>query len=43
MYGVKLAEKLQAAGVEAVVSYPGHTDEKYGSVEKFLIARLKAE
>lgn len=43
MYGVKLAEKLQAAGVEAVVSYPGHKDEKYGSIEKFLIARLKAE
>ena len=42
MYGVKLAEKLQAAGVEAVVSYPGQQDEKYGSIAKFLIAKLKA-
>jgi len=41
MYGVKLAEKLQAAGVEAVLSYPGHEDQKYGSIIKFLIARLK--
>jgi acetyl esterase/lipase len=41
MYGVKLAEKLEAAGVEAVLSYPGHQDEKYGSVAKFLIAKLK--
>jgi len=43
MYGVKLAEKLQAAGIEVIVSYPGHKDEKYGSIEKFLIAKLKAE
>lgn len=41
MYGVKLAEKLRAAGVEAVVSYPGQQDTKYGSVLKFLIAKLK--
>lgn len=41
MYGVKLAERLQAAGVEAVVSYPGHQDEKYGSIQKFLITKLK--
>ncbi len=43
MYGVKLAEKLQAAGVEAVVSYPGHKDEKYGSIQKFLIEKLTAK
>lgn len=43
MYGVKLTEKLQAAKIEAVVSYPGHVDEKYGSIEKFLIAKLKGE
>ena len=41
MYGVKLAEKLEATGIEAVLSYPGHKDEKYGSIEKFLIAKLK--
>src|SRR5262245_4034149 len=41
MYGVKLAEKLQSAGIEVVVSYPGHQDEKYGSIQKFLIAKLK--
>ncbi|HTN76329.1 MAG TPA: alpha/beta hydrolase [Pirellulaceae bacterium] len=42
MYGVKLAEKLQANGVEAVLSYPGHKDEKYGSITAFLISKLKA-
>jgi len=41
MYGVKLAEKLQSAGVEVVVAYPGHEDQKYGSIAKFLIAKLK--
>jgi acetyl esterase/lipase len=41
MYGVKLAEKLKAAGIEVVVSYPGNLDEKYGSIAKFLIAKLK--
>ncbi|MCI0360257.1 MAG: alpha/beta hydrolase [Planctomycetaceae bacterium] len=43
MYGVKLAEKLAATGIEGVVAYPGHADEKYGSIAKFLIAKLKAE
>ena len=41
MYGVQLAEKLQSAGVEAVVSYPSHEDQKYGSIAKFLITKLK--
>ncbi len=41
MYGVKLAEKLQSAGVEVVLSYPGHDDNKYGSMVNFLIAKLK--
>ena len=41
MYGVKLAEKLHAAGVEAVVAYPQKKDEQYGSITKFLIAKLK--
>jgi acetyl esterase/lipase len=43
MYGVKLAEKLQSAGIEVVVAYPGHEDQKYGSITKFLIAKLKAQ
>jgi acetyl esterase/lipase len=43
MYGVQLAEKLNAAGVEVVLSYPGHQDAKYGSITKFLIEKLKAE
>jgi len=41
MYGVKLAEKLQSAGVEVVLSYPGHEDQKYCSMVNFLIAKLK--
>lgn len=43
MYGVKLAEKLEANGIEAIVSYPGQKDEKYGSIAKFLIAKLKKQ
>jgi acetyl esterase/lipase len=43
MYGVKLAEKLSAAGIEAVISYPGHKDQKYGSIGHFLIAKLQAK
>ena len=43
MYGVKLVERLQEAGVEGIVSYPTHQDEKYGSITKFLIAKLKSE
>jgi acetyl esterase/lipase len=41
LYGIKLEEKLKAAGVEVVVSYPGHEDEKYKSVAGFLVAKLK--
>lgn len=37
MYGVKLKEKLDAVGVEAVLSYPGHTEETYRSIQGFLI------
>ncbi len=40
MYGVKLAEKLKEAGVEAVVSYPGASENPYGSVTAFLIKKL---
>jgi acetyl esterase/lipase len=43
IYGVKLEEKLKSAGVECVLSYPGHQDEKYGSIAKFLITRLTAK
>jgi acetyl esterase/lipase len=43
MYGVKLAEKLQATGIEAVLSYPGHNDEKYGSINNFLITKLTSK
>jgi acetyl esterase/lipase len=40
MYGVALAEKLEAAGVEAVLTYPGHDDTMYGSPTRFLIEKL---
>ena len=43
IYGVKLVEKLGPLGIEAVLSYPEHKDEKYGSINKFLITKLKAE
>lgn len=43
MYGVKLLEKLNAAGVEGVLSFPGQKDEKYGSVTAFLIEKLNKE
>lgn len=43
MYGVQLASKLNSAGVEVVVSYPSHKDEKYGSITKFLIDKLSAK
>ena len=41
VYGVKLVEKLDATGVEGVLSYPGKKDEKYGSISAFLIKKLK--
>ena len=43
IYGIKLAERLSPLGVEVVVCYPGKPDEKYGSIHKFLIEKLKAE
>ncbi len=43
MYGVQLAKKMEEAGLECVVSYPGHKDEKYGSITKFLITKLNAK
>ena len=41
LYGVKLKEKLDSEGIEAVLSYPGNKDEKYGSPTKFLLEKLK--
>lgn len=43
LYGIKLAEKLEAAGLEVIVAYPGKPDEKYGSIAKFLIQKLTAK
>ncbi|MBA3314316.1 MAG: alpha/beta hydrolase [Planctomycetota bacterium] len=43
VYGVKLKEALDEAGVEAVLSYPGDTDETYGSIAGFLTAKLKEQ
>lgn len=43
MYGVKLAEKLKEAKVEAIVSYPGAKDTEYGSISAFLIRKLTAK
>jgi acetyl esterase/lipase len=41
MYGVQLKEKLDAAGVEAIVAYPDNEDPVYGSIPKFLIRKLQ--
>ena len=43
IYGIKLAEKLKEAGVEATLSYQEHEDTKYGSVNAFLIEKLSAK
>ncbi len=43
MYGVQLVEVMNKAGLEAIVSYPTHDDDAYGSVEKFLIEKLKGK
>lgn len=40
IYGIKLAERLRDRGVEAVVTWPGHGDPRYASIEAFLIAKL---
>jgi acetyl esterase/lipase len=42
MYGVPLIQKLNSAGIEAVLSFPDAQDTKYGSINKFLIAKLKS-
>jgi len=40
LLGLMLMEKLQAAGVEAILVYPGHPNEKYKTSADFLIDRL---
>jgi acetyl esterase/lipase len=40
LYGIKFAEAAKESGIEVVVSYPGHKDEKYGSISTFLIEKL---
>jgi acetyl esterase/lipase len=39
--GLGLKERLDAAGVEARLSYPGHKDPDYATVTDFLLAKLK--
>lgn len=39
--GLKLAEKLEAAGVEHVLAYPGRTHPQYKNSVAYLIDRLK--
>jgi len=41
VFGVKLKEKLDAAGVECHLVYPGAPDVKYANAIEFLIAKLK--
>ena len=43
LYGIKLVEKLNSAGIEGVLSYPEHKDTKYGSINDFLIKKLTAK
>lgn len=40
--GLTLVERLKPAGVEARLSYPGHKDPDYATINDFLIAKLKA-
>jgi acetyl esterase/lipase len=41
LLGMILMEKLKAAGVEAILVYPGHPHEKYKTSADYLIDRLK--
>jgi acetyl esterase/lipase len=40
LLGMMLMEKLQSAGVEGILVYPGHPNEKYKTSADFLIDRL---
>jgi acetyl esterase/lipase len=39
--GLKLAEKLRAAGVEVILVYPGHPNPHYKNSAQYLLDRLK--
>lgn len=41
IYGIKLAERLQEAGVAAVVTYPGSKPPQHRTMAAFLTAKLK--
>jgi acetyl esterase/lipase len=43
VYGVELATKMKKAGVECVVTWPGHPSEQYPTARDFLLAKLKAK
>jgi acetyl esterase/lipase len=43
LLGLILEEKTKAAGLECVIVYPGHPNEKYKTSADFLIDRLKAK
>jgi acetyl esterase/lipase len=44
LYGLQLAERAKPLGVECVVAFPaGGKDEAYGSIARFLLAKLKAK
>ncbi|MGC4004251.1 MAG: hypothetical protein QM811_14495 [Pirellulales bacterium] len=43
IYGVKLKEKLDGLGVEAILSTKLHPDKTYGSPTKFVMEKLKAK
>jgi acetyl esterase/lipase len=40
IYGIKLAEKLEAADVEVVLAYPTREDTQYGSLTEFITEKL---
>lgn len=42
LLGLKLQEKMQELGLECVVDFPDHKDEKYGGMSSFLIQKLQA-
>lgn len=43
LLGLKLQEKMKELGLECVVVYPGHEDEKYGGMSNFLVQKLKGK
>jgi hypothetical protein len=42
VYGVELAKRMKEAGVECIVTWPGHPSERYKGAREFLLAKLKA-